>query len=341
MSDLTAKFASLEEQLAAQAAASDALVDTVEEKLQFIFDTLDVMNENNAVNTRALLAAMHANSPCSDCEPVDISVPPTDDTGLVLNEDKCKRTQAFLHALEEVFTVLDTMSAFGVPFTPSLITNAINQVITALANGDTTPLPSYPEMIRLVGDGIIYVTGGFLVGDTLIGYYMPLIFDLRDAIYQAPDAGTAQGVYNDLIDSTDAIPGYAKNLMKDAAYNELWSFYFDPSSDVNLDGYSGTVCAPPTEGCYLIFSGTLSTANGTIVNETFTGYDYYRSVVTGSSGNQNHGLFCNGALQANDYGNAEELMCCTGTCLYFSSSEGPGGATYALYGCFGTPEEGC
>jgi len=274
MSDLTAKFTALEEQIAAQAAATDALIDTVEAKLQLIFDTLDVINVNGAVNTRALLAAMHQNSPCTTCDPVDISVPPTSPDDNPVNEDKCKRTQAFIHAMTEVFGVLDVMSAFGVPFTPSLITDAINQVITALANGDPTPLPSFPEMIQIVGDGVNYVAGGFFVGDTLAGYFAPLVFDLQAAIYAATSPAGAQSAYNSVIDASEAIPNYAKPLMKDAAYNELWSFYLDPASDVNLTGYDGSICAPEGE-CVTI---TVPEDEGTSTY-VFSGDTYSRIVL--------------------------------------------------------------
>jgi hypothetical protein len=241
MSDLSAKFTALEAALASQAETTDGLIDTVETKLQSIFDELDLMLINNAVNTRALLAALGAINPCAPCPTPSLVVPLPSTDPVANNPDKCKRTQAFLHAMLEVFTALDVMSAFAIPFNPSLISDAIGEVITALGNSDTTPLPSYPEAVRIVGDGINYVAGNFLVGDTLVNVFSALIFDLRDAIYSASDPSAARSAYDAIIDASDA-PSYTKPLIKDAAYAALWSYYFDPASTPNLTGYDGAVC---------------------------------------------------------------------------------------------------
>jgi hypothetical protein len=307
MSDLTTKFAALEEQLSAQAAATNGLVDTVEAKLQALFDELDIMLINNAANTKALLKAMAQNNPCASCDAALIAVPPTDPTSNPVDEDKCLRTQAFLHAMTGVFTVLDTMSAFGVPFTPSLIGDAINQVAADLENGDTTPLPSFPEMVQIVGDGINYVAGGFLVGDTLVGYYTPLILDLRDAIYAADSPAAAQSAYNALIDAQEGIPGYAKPLMKDAAYNEMWSFYFDPTSGINTTGYDGSVCAP-TSDCVTIFGpADAGTSNYTFEGNVYTRIDT-NSIEPGVTINEDATYTFNHPVFASYFGSGGALL---------------------------------
>lgn len=241
MSDLSEKFGTLEGLMADQNTAILASLSSISDVLGLLNTALDTLNNNGATNTRALLSAIGANSPCAPCPTPPLTVPPTDPTDRALGSDKCKRTQAFLHAMAEVFTVLDTMSAFSIPFSPSLISDAISQVITALENGDETPLPSYPEAVQIVGDGINYIAGNLLVGDTLSALFAGQVFDLQSAIYLAPNAASDQEAYNEIIDGSD-IPSYAKPLMKDAAYNELWSYYFDPGTDPNLTGYSGTAC---------------------------------------------------------------------------------------------------
>lgn len=249
MSDLTAKFETLEDQLASQHSAMLEAIGEVNDVLSLLNTALDTLTNNNATNTRYLLQAIAQNGPCQDCEGQVIAVPPIDTTTRPINSDKCKRTQAFLNAMTGIFGVLDVMSAFSVPFQPGLIVDAVNQVITALGNADETPTISFPESVQLVGDGINYIAGNLFVGDTLAELFAAEYFTLRDAIYSAVSASAAREAYNTII-SGSSIPGYAQPVIIDAAYSALWSYYFDPASEPNLSGLDGSVCALGPGGCY-------------------------------------------------------------------------------------------
>ncbi len=278
MSDLTAKFAALESQLAEQQVATQVDLDNMQEQLTALFNELDTVIINNAANARAILQAIGANSPCAPCPTPSLTVPPVDTTGTPIDADKCKRTHAFIHAMMQVFTVLDTMSAFAIPFSPSLISDAIGQVIVALENGDPTPLPSFPEAVQIAGDGINYVAGNFLVGDTLSSLFASVALDMVDAIYSGTTAGDDKAQYAAII-SGSVIPSYAKPLMIDAAYNELVSFYFDPASDVNLTGYADNDCSfslPDITSCV-----DLSSASTVLGGQTY----WYALVPPAYSGN--------------------------------------------------------
>jgi hypothetical protein len=249
MGNLTEKFEGLETQLGIEhGQVMDKLTD-IESTLGLLNESIDILINNGATNTRYILAALGAMSPCAPCPTPSLTVPPVDTTPNPVDEDKCKRTQAFLHAMTEVYTVLDTISAFSVPFSPTLISDAIEQVITALANGDATPLPSFPEAVNIGGDGINYAAGNFLVGDSLVALFAPIKLDLRDAIYSSSTPADAKAAFDGAIDGS-SVPSYAKPLMRDAAYNALVSYYFDPASDPNLAGYSGTVCG--FSGCIVL-----------------------------------------------------------------------------------------
>lgn len=241
MSDLTAKFTTLEGQLADQAAATEAALAAIQTALDFINAQLDTQTLNNAANTRYLLSALSQNSPCVDCEGASLVVPPTDTAGQEQSEELCQRIQAFLHAMDSVYTALDVMSAFGIGFSTTLLTNALNEVITALANSDTTPLPSFPEAAQIVGDGVSYVASNLLVGHTLVGLFAPLYFDLLKPMFLAGNAAAAQAVYNGVIDGT-SYGIFERRLLEHAAYNSLYSYYFDPTSTPNLTGYDGSIC---------------------------------------------------------------------------------------------------
>jgi len=242
MSDLTAKFASLQAQLSTQAAEMQLLVDTVEPKLQFVLDLMDTMIVNNAANAQAILSAIGQSGACAICPTPPLLIPPTDPTTRPVNQDKCKRVQAFLHAMQEVFTVLDVASSVGIGFSPQLIIDAFNQVIADLGNTDETGLISFPEAVQLVGSLINYTASNIFVGGTLSGYFAPLVLDLRDAMYSPTTPAATQSAYNGVI-AASSVPGYAQNVLIDAAYNALWSYYFDPASTPNLAGYDGFACA--------------------------------------------------------------------------------------------------
>lgn len=262
MSDLTAKFAALEEQLAAQAATTDGLIDTVEEKLLALFNEMDTMLINNAANTKAILQALAANSPCNPCPTPSLDVPPVDTSDHALSGVKCQRAQAFVHALLEIATVTDAISAFSVPFAPQLIIDSVDAVITAIGNGDPTPSMSWSEASNFVSQAIVWAAGNFFVGGNLTSMISALAFDIRDATYLASSPADAKVAYEGVIDGAD-VPSYAKGLLKALAWNDLYTFYFDPLSSVNTTGFSATACAAvlPTE-CTFISSVLLNIGDG-------------------------------------------------------------------------------
>lgn len=256
MSDLSAKFTTLETQLASQATAIQALVDGVEAALDLINAQLDTQTINNAANTRALLAAIGQNSPCMPCPTPPILIPPIGTTPLPIDEDACKRAQAFIAFMNEVFTVLDLASAVGIGFNPAVITDAINQVIAGLSGGDSPDPISFPEAVQLVGDLVSYIATNLLVGDTLLGLFTPLYSDLKAQLYLSGDAAAAQSAYNAVVDATE-MDGYRKAVLKDAAYGAAYTYFFDPASDPDLTGFSGDNClspTPPGENCVSILS---------------------------------------------------------------------------------------
>jgi len=242
MGNLTEKFETLEALLETQHSEVVDNLEAILNRLDAVNVALDIITNNNATNTKLILAAIGQNSPCAPCPTPPLVIPPTSPTPHPIDEDKCKRTQAFLHTMQEVFTVLDVASSVGVGFNPTLITDAFTQVIATLGNGDETPLISFPEAVQLVGDLVSYVATNILVGGTLNGYFSPLIFDLQDALYSSSTPEDAQNAYNGVIDGA-GLPAYVGPVLKSAAYNSLYNYYFDPSTDPNLTGYDGDVCS--------------------------------------------------------------------------------------------------
>jgi hypothetical protein len=249
MSDLTAKFAALETQLADQETAANTDRDLTNTKLQAVFDELDLILVNNAANARAILAAIAQNSPCATCPTPPIVIPPIGTTPLPVNAEACQRSQAFVSFMAQVFTVLDLASAVGIAFSPSLVTDAFNQVIAGIGGSDSPNAISFPEAVQLVGDLVSYIATNLLVGHTLSGLFAPIANDIRDALYSAGDADAARGAYQAIIASS-GLGTYEAPVLNDAAYSDAFTYFFDPDSTPDLTGFSGSACTLPSGTCF-------------------------------------------------------------------------------------------
>jgi len=252
MTTLTEKFTALEEQLASQNATIAGYIDTVEAKLQTLADELDTITINNAANTKALLSAIGQSGACFPCPTPSVSVPPTGTTPFPLDDDRCKRAQAFVAAMHSIFTSFDTMQSFNVIGTYNVVSGAISEAIGAIVAGDTVPLPSLPETINIVGDYISYAGERVFSGVSLMDQFGPLESSLIDAVYLSNDATSAQSAYNGIIEGS-GVSNAARLLFEATGYNALYTYFFDTTSTPDLSAYDGTACGAPSE-CVTLLS---------------------------------------------------------------------------------------
>lgn len=246
MSDLSAKFAALEEQLEAADAAMQVDLNAMREQLDFINTQLDTQTLNNAANTKAILAALGQSAACFPCPTPSVIVPPTGTLPIAVNEDHCKRAQAFIATIHAILDAMDTMQSFNVIGTYNVIADAISEVISAVAAGDTVPLPSFPEGVQIAGTYVSYAGERLFSGVGLIEQFAPLEDSLRDATYIAGSGEAAQAAYNAVIDGS-SVTTAAGFLFTAVGYNALYSYFFDPDSLPDLSGYEGDVCGAPSE----------------------------------------------------------------------------------------------
>lgn len=285
MTDLSGKFTALESQLADQQAALLFALSGLADTLDLLNTSLDLLNNNGATNTKYLLDALSRNDPCRTCGEGTIAIPPLNGGTSPLDEDKCKRAQAFIHAMTSIFTVLDPVSAFGVGFTPQLITDAWNEVISGLGSTDTIPVISFTEAAVLFGDLVNYGAGNALVGGTLSAYFASIALDLRDAVYSGVSASEAKSNYDNTIDSS-SLPSYVKPVLKDAAYAGLVNYYLDAGSTPDLTGYDGSVCSFPIGTCFEVTLAVSHWSNGSTYNVCNVPFGSFTPVtaITTSSG---------------------------------------------------------
>lgn len=249
MSDLSAKFSELETQLATQSATIGGYIDTVEAKLQAIADTLDILNENNAANTKALLAALGQTGACFPCPTPSIVVPPLVTTPAPVNTAFCQRSQAFVHAIHSILAAMDTLQSFNVVGTFSVLNDAISEIINGIISGGSPPLPSFPETVNIVGDYVSYAGERLFSGVGLVDQFSPLESVLTNALFNAGSAEAAQAAFNASIDGSGASTG-AKLLFKAVGYSALYSYYFDPGSSPDVSGYDGSLCGITPGSCF-------------------------------------------------------------------------------------------
>lgn len=241
MTTLSEKFDALETQLATIEAAADADRNVTNIKLQAIADMLDIINTNAAQNTKYLLAALSQSAACFPCPTPSITVPPIGTTPSVVNSDHCKRAQAFVKTMHDIFTAMDTLQSFNVIGTFNVLNDAISEVISGIAAGDTVPLPSFPETTNIVGDFVSYAGERLFSGTSLMEQFGPLESSLIAALYASTTPEDAKTAYDGVISASSATNG-AQLLFIASAYNALYSYYFDPSTLPDLTGYDGTLC---------------------------------------------------------------------------------------------------
>jgi len=246
MGDLTSKFAALEEQLEAADAAMQVDLNAMREQLDLINAQLDTQTINNAANTKAILAALGQSAACFPCPTPSIVVPPISTLPIGINEDHCKRAQAFIKTVHDILSAMDTMQSFNVIGTYNVIADAISQVVSAVAAGDTLPLPSFPEGVQIAGTYVSYAGERLFSGVGLLEQFEPLEDDLRDATYLAGTPEAARAGYEGVIDGS-SVSTAAGFLFKAVAYTALYSYFFDDTSLPDLSGFEGDVCGAPSE----------------------------------------------------------------------------------------------
>jgi len=242
MSDLTGKFSALQAELSILSETTNSYIDTTEAKLQAIFDQLDLMLINNAANTKAMIQALGQTGACFPCPTPPFTVPPISTTPTSITTGSCKRSHGIVATLHNILAQMDTMQTFNVIGTFNVINDAIGEIIAAIVAGDTVPLPTFPEVVNIVGNYISYAGERLFSGVGLVEQFAPLEASITSAIWLASDPSVAATQYANVIDASEASP-VAKLLFVSIAYNALWSYYYDTESTPDVDGYSGTDCA--------------------------------------------------------------------------------------------------
>jgi len=242
MTTLTEKFTALEAALAAQAATTDGYIDTVEAKLQALFDEMDIIIINNASNTKALLAAINQSSACSTCPTMPlIGTPPVDDETAV-SEDFCKRVRAFLTYIDLCCTYADAVGDVSSAFSTGYVTAVIGGIQAAMDDSGI-PVPGWLDTIAIAADGVNYVINRAILGGSTHEMFDPIRSAIQGAMFVAGAVNAASDAYMAAIDTASGLAA-ARPLLKGVAFGDVVNYFLDPASTPNLTPYDGTGCFP-------------------------------------------------------------------------------------------------
>ena len=262
MSDLTGKFSVLEAELTEQSETAQTTRANIYALLGAMSDTIDAINNNNAVNTRLLLNAIGQSGACFPCPTPSMTVPPITTTPTTISTASCQRSQAIIATIHNILAQMDVMMSYNVVATFNVLNDAIGDVIAAIVAGDTVPLPTFPEVVNLVGSYFSYVGERIFSGVGLVEQFEPLETSLINGIWGAATASAARAQYVSIIEGSD-VSFAGKFVIENVAYNALWSYYYDTATSPDVSGFDGSFCG--IGGCLTVPSASTSINGGSSI----------------------------------------------------------------------------
>lgn len=284
MTDLSAKFATLEAQLTTQHTAVITALNSANSSLSMLVTTLDIINENASANTQAILAAIAANGACSPCAAPPLTGTPPISTVGPINADKCRRVQGLLHTIGLYTGYADAPGIVTSAFTPAFFTAVVGEVRTS--SSDTgIPVPAWIDTLLIASDGVNYLINKALLGGSISSEFAGLLATLQAELFAASSPSAAKTAYDSTIDGA-SISAWSKPLLKALGYSDLFNYYLDTGSSPAVSGYDGSLCGLPS-GCLEFGASdwvTVSTEDGP---KTIPDWSIYGIAVASNPGHDN------------------------------------------------------
>jgi len=234
----------LQTMVTAQAANHIALLSAVNQ----IATNTDLMLSNNSLNTQRLLIAIAANDPCKSCEAGALEPPPVDVTPQEIDSVHCQRMQALLYALLRFTVKLDVLSSLGLGFSPTVIHDAIAEIMTELGVSSLLEFPSVGEVAQLAGAAGAYVVSNIFSSTSLPFEFQSVHDGLLVVLYDTDSASAGQAAYRDYLNAS-GLSSTVVGLFKAMAYTSVFNLYFDSSNGLDVSGFDGGLCGPEDAGC--------------------------------------------------------------------------------------------
>ena len=286
MSDLSAKFSTLEGQLSDAADEAHTQRATAQLTLEDIQTALSSIDSDILELRSALLSALASNGSCVPCTATTLLPPAISPTSNPIDEDKCKRSQAFIHAVSEILHTIGAISDNPLFWSPATVLSAISEVVTTLVSGGTVPVPSFTEASSIVGSILAYFASNVTRGDVIGDVFDGVSGGLTNLLYSSNSPGDAQSAYNTYIGS-QGLDADEQTLIEVVGFTALYNYFFDPDSTPDLSAYDGSACAFPSGLCFtftsVLYHEVTSGSPGHAINQAFGPFTPASSV-TSSSG---------------------------------------------------------
>jgi hypothetical protein len=311
LADIKTGIDSTNTALGTLATALDTQLTGIAGQLTDIFNTVDLLNNNQSLNAQRLIAAIYATA-CACLAGTPLLPPPIDTTPNTSSDFiRCSRIQYYVDWLQHyIGAVSDYVSSGATIYTSGLDTILQGELSArSISTGDMAAAGGIPESVRDAAvDQIvnsIVVNGRSATAFGLLGISAPDIFQtLIDALFAVTDASSGQAAGYAALDGsslTDPYLSIVKTLWYTAWFNDMYGTV--PVLDTSA--FPGNLCAGVT-GCVnyvdndYVYTG--DPPGTTFLDHHFLAsdeYDYIHIVVSAVTGNATYGYSYVGTIDSN------------------------------------------
>jgi hypothetical protein len=213
------------------------------EQLTAIFNTLDTINNNNALNAQRILAIM-LQTAC-DCDSTTPLLPlPIDTTPIELaNDEKCQRIQYLLDLFRSFVIVTGSYLALNGNITSSQVNSLLSSVLAEVDITDTE-LNDMPVSTR---NSITYLLNSEgTPGDVNAALFYAinstdLLIDMRQALYSEDNASAGHSA---VIAAIGAYEPYPDGVLSAMFYSGWANVMYGALPVIDASMYDGDICDP-------------------------------------------------------------------------------------------------
>lgn len=231
-------------------------------KLTDIWTTLDLLNNNNALNTQLLLTALAANNCCTPTNPA-LPLPLLTNPTSLADEAKCRRIQFYLAWFGSWIDNIANFGGLGATLTGATLSTLLTTAIPAgtVVGGEIGAAGGIPGAVIGAILGLL-ISAAYALGSALFGtlstqwHTAPLYDQLLHALYQANDAASGYAAFQATVSASGVLNPVWKGVINALFWTGWANDIYSSTPVVDDSGFDGSICAPAqTAGCFTPASG--------------------------------------------------------------------------------------
>lgn len=225
--------------------ASNLLLTSIDTKLGYIFNTVDTMNNNASLNAQRLMTFLFQTTCACDSD-LPLLPPILDVTPTIFEEDVlCQRIQYFLDLFRSFVINAGSYLATHGSITSFQVNNILSLVLLdrGIASSELNSISSSTRdtiSAFMNGSG----TPSAVNADLFYAIHSTsLLADMRQALYNATNAADGYEAARSAMSTYESVPGAGISNM---FFSSWANVMYGAVPEVDLTGYDGSICAPPT-----------------------------------------------------------------------------------------------